>query len=78
MKPRAIAGHLVLLAVASFIAGAGAIRILDHMEEAMTPVTHTYPCLPEDKCLLHIVPLGKPELALTCDLQSNKCWDDKP
>lgn len=58
-----------------FAAGAGWVM---RMENSMSPETRSYPCLPDDKCLLHIVPFGKPHSALTCDLNANKCWDDRP
>lgn len=47
-------------------------------QESIDSPGPSYACLPEDKCIMHIVPFGKPWLALTCDLQTNKCWDDPP
>lgn len=47
-------------------------------QESIDPPGPSYACLPEDKCILHIVPYGKPWLALDCDLNSNKCEDTRP
>jgi len=70
---------LALFSTLSFFAGA-AIGLVGGflVDEWLEAPVKAYACLPDDKCLLHIVPFGKPESALTCDLQSNKCWDDKP
>lgn len=68
-----------VLYVVAYLLGALTIEAIDVAENLMTPrAGYTYPCLADDKCILHIVPFGKPWLALTCDLQTNKCEDSKP
>jgi hypothetical protein len=66
-----------VLYVVAYLLGALTIQGIDVAENLMTP-GKTYACLPEDSCVLHIVPFGKPWLALTCDLNANKCEDSKP
>lgn len=68
----------VWLAIGLVIGASFSIATMIQMEkyERIEPAIPA--CLPDDKCLLHIVPFGKPHSALTCDLNANKCWDDRP
>ena len=67
--------YLLASAILAFMAGGlGGMAFQEWLDAPVA--AHT--CLPEDKCILYIVPYGKPWLALTCDLQTNKCEDSKP